>query len=218
MTVAKRLPRPFKKAVTGLKTMLQKSCFRPLTPVTGVRFPLGSLFNTSQVSVFWSIICKVQKNIIINMAAFGCLKVAFLNCPLWGSVWTLGAGFFVSENNMNKGGGMTSKQLKDRVLYWQERLNLMQWEICAQFAKPHVMRQNGYPQANGCNRHNEESLYAEIYICEENIELNGEDIEEVILHEVLHLHFAHYRISSGKLKEVLEELIIGCVSGALLNG
>lgn len=105
---------------------------------------------------------------------------------------------------------------------WQKKLRLQDWRIKVRFSPKAILQERtGVEGAVGCCSHHEEAKAAEIDILRPedwDAEFNKrqQDVEDTIVHELLHCHFAAFR-GGERATQLAIEQIIETVTEAILN-
>lgn len=116
------------------------------------------------------------------------------------------------------------KKLEAWLLYWTDVLRLNQWEITIKVSSQKEIAKIIDDFQNMANMHEPNTLTSVIYVLpEEEImddPLLGEnaDIEQMLVHELVHLHFAFTRSPQDDRRSLMaEEQPVQCLSRALLD-
>jgi len=118
----------------------------------------------------------------------------------------------------------SQKVLQEICDYWQEKLNLQQWQIKIELAKPEKMKGDDHKVSNGHNAYTLDVLGSFIQIMPEKFHKEYEwlpvDMEQVVVHELLHLVFApfcHHEADGSKQMRSFEEQAIQTLSRTLVK-
>lgn len=108
---------------------------------------------------------------------------------------------------------ISQRKLNSIKLEWQRKLRLQDWRITIRFADPEELKNwTAIDEACGACRHHEETKQAEIlvldqkYCAEENDE-RAQDVEDTVIHELLHCHFAVFRNGERAIQLHIEQII-----------
>lgn len=114
---------------------------------------------------------------------------------------------------------LTEKQLQEKLHYWQEKLRLKDWIV-----KVKIVRQREMSKIDGIGEiqfsiHNKTAM---IYILDpvDYDDWEKQDMENTLVHELLHLHFSQISYHFGKdseVYEVFEEQAIESIAHGLIE-
>jgi hypothetical protein len=109
------------------------------------------------------------------------------------------------------------KRLEKLMQVWQKRLRLQDWDIKLQVTH---MVDMPVPDALGCIGSSAEHKSAVLTLLNPDEYPDGPfpvDTEEVLVHELLHLHTIPFR-RNGRAASVAEDAAIECIAPALVEG
>ena len=113
----------------------------------------------------------------------------------------------------------SDEQLKEKLSYWKKRLRLNDWII-----KAMIVRQRDFssPERLGEISYNIHNKTALIKILDpvDYDDWEKQNMERILVHELLHLHFANIHYHFGKeseFYEVFEEQAIESITHGLIN-
>lgn len=112
---------------------------------------------------------------------------------------------------------ISQRKLNSIKLEWQRKLRLQDWRIKISFADAEFLKDvAGFEAVGACEAH-PEPRKAEIWILQDVGELpeDQQDIEETVLHELLHCHFEAFR-TADPMNQLQIEQIIEVMTEALL--
>lgn len=115
---------------------------------------------------------------------------------------------------------MTNKQLQARLKFWQKRLRLQDWDITAEFSLAKDIQNEG---ALGETRIIPNWKTADIKLLSvsemSEDDLRNGDIEQTLVHELLHLHTdaLFYMTDQSKPLSIINEQLIEAISHALVE-
>jgi hypothetical protein len=112
---------------------------------------------------------------------------------------------------------VTETHLRRLLRYWQRRLRLADWKCSIRFAPKTELK-----DCQGKNEHNENARTSEILVLNpadyDPNEYPGkipQDVEDTVVHELLHLHFSWFK-PRNKAEEIMLEQAIESIAGALI--
>lgn len=113
---------------------------------------------------------------------------------------------------------ISQRKLNSIKLEWQRKLRLQDWRIKIDFADAEFIKEEAGIEAIGACEAHAEPRRAQIWILQDTSELQEEqqDVEETVLHELLHCHFAAFR-TADPMNQLQIEQIIEVISEALLT-
>lgn len=111
---------------------------------------------------------------------------------------------------------MTNEELEVRCVEWQKVLGLSDWIVTVKFKRYHELTElNRGGEVTYCHP----KMTAEISVLDAGdwnpTFISGEDQEKTLVHELLHLHFAHLTDSDDD--NIHEEQAIELISRALVG-
>jgi hypothetical protein len=113
---------------------------------------------------------------------------------------------------------MTDEELQALCAAWQARLRLQDWRVKAEFARRPEM---GDLSTTGRVLMRIEHKNARILVLDPlDMPTGGvfaDDPEGVLVHELLHLHFAPFIVETGSPEDIAQEQAINCIRDALLS-
>lgn len=116
---------------------------------------------------------------------------------------------------------ITQEKLEQIMRYWQEKLKLQQWRIEIELASEERMLAKGHSPANGLNDYHLDALESFIQISlpefQKRRNFSPVDVEQVVVHELLHLHFAPLGIDVEDPKATFEEQLCQTISRTLVE-
>lgn len=95
----------------------------------------------------------------------------------------------------------------DLLIEWSRRLRLTDWEI-----NLHMVQPEFFKDEEGCNRYDDHEKVSDIFISE-----RSKDIECVIVHELLHLHFSSIETPRDSAADLCLERGINAITRLLLQ-
>jgi hypothetical protein len=112
---------------------------------------------------------------------------------------------------------MTNEELQQLCFDWQIRLRLGDWIVKARFWEPHEIDGSLFGQ---CSYLIQEKTAKIKIIRPEHTHKESfppQIVEETLVHELLHLHFAPFEAKPKTTKMDAQELAINCISRALVK-
>lgn len=113
---------------------------------------------------------------------------------------------------------LTQEQLEEQLVYWQKVLRLQDWRI-----KARILRERDFcnPGSQGECDWSLSTKTAIIRILDP-VDYSPDcawpqDIEQVLVHELLHLHFASFDAESSTAERVAQEQAIDCIATGLVG-
>lgn len=115
---------------------------------------------------------------------------------------------------------LTDVQLQERLAYWQEKLRLQDWIIEVKFARAREMDGEYAAQVNWTLSKKMASVKILDHIDFPNDVMGARDMENDLVHELLHLHLApisdHFG-NGSELYSTFEEQAIESIASGLIN-
>lgn len=108
----------------------------------------------------------------------------------------------------------TSRQLRARAREWLKLFGLTDWTVEVSFVRGDSEQLTG--TRNGTVMTLPERKTAAIYICRPSDMDDGESIEQVLVHELLHLFFAVLPTRSSELQRITEEQAVDRLATVLV--
>ena len=111
----------------------------------------------------------------------------------------------------------TEKQLRQKCAEWQKRLRLQDWGIFVKTARQAEMQCGGQGECEWVLKRKEATIVL-VDPIDYPLELVDQDMEETLVHELLHLHFVILQPKDGTAEDTALEQAIVCIAGALVSG
>lgn len=112
---------------------------------------------------------------------------------------------------------MTNEELQQLCFDWQLRLRLSDWIVKARFWEPHELEGSLFGQVSYLI----EEKTAKITIARpehtHRESFPPQNVEETLVHELLHLHFAPFEAERKSPQLAAQELAINCIASALVK-
>lgn len=111
---------------------------------------------------------------------------------------------------------LTDEQLQERLTYWQKVLRLQDWDIRASIVRAWEMECHGA----GENQWQTSTKTSLIRICDQvdwPPSQWPQDMEETLVHELLHLHMAAFQPEHGTLEHTMMEQAICCIATGMVT-
>lgn len=112
---------------------------------------------------------------------------------------------------------LTNEQLQERLAYWQKVLRLQDWTIRVAFR--HVVDMEPGNEAEvDTNFPLKRAAIAIVYPDEYRSRVGWpQEVEESLVHELLHLHLEPWQVEKGSLEYVLQEQAVESLAHALVE-
>ena len=111
---------------------------------------------------------------------------------------------------------MTEESLKTLLTEWQKRLRLQDWDIFVKTARQVEMQCGGQGECEWVLKRKEATIVL-VDPIDYPPELVDQDMEETLVHELLHLHFVILQPKDGTAEDTALEQAIVCIAGALVK-
>lgn len=113
---------------------------------------------------------------------------------------------------------LNDEQLQQRLVYWQEKLNLLDWKIEAKIKRANHMRENCAGAVNWTMQKKMATIAILDPIDYPDDVMGEQDMENTLVHELLHLHLAPMNddYSENEHYILFEEWAINSIAGALI--
>ena len=111
---------------------------------------------------------------------------------------------------------MTEESLKTLLTEWQKRLRLQDWGIFVKTARLAEMQCGGQGECEWVLKRKEATIVL-VDPIDYPLELVDQDMEETLVHELLHLHFVILQPKDGTAEDTALEQAIVCISEALVK-
>lgn len=113
----------------------------------------------------------------------------------------------------------TDEQLKEKLAYWQKRLRLNDWIVKVEIARQREFSTSDRLGEVTFNIHTKTALIKILNPVDYD-DWDKQDMENTLVHELLHLHFAYIHYHFGKnsdFYEMFEEQAIESIASGLIS-